>query len=124
METGVQVKRRSEVVAIHTDSKGNSRVQLPALVMLETWPRESSPPLRNFFDKLMCFLLLPNYHASFVNTDNSLIVYRTSTLACHAFMLETWLWESGVRRLRKFLISSGNFYRVITLPFPTLTTPW
>ena len=39
-----------------------------------------SPPLRNFF----FFFFASNYHASFVNTDTSLIVYRISTLACHA----------------------------------------
>jgi len=40
-------------------------------------------------------------------------------------MLETWLRESGVPRLSNFfLLSSGNLYRIITLPFLTLTTPW
>jgi hypothetical protein len=40
-------------------------------------------------------------------------------------MLETRLRESGIRRLRDFfLISSGNLYQIITLPFSTLTTPW
>jgi len=39
-------------------------------------------------------------------------------------MLETWLRESGVPRLRNFLISSGNLYRIITPPFLALTTPW
>jgi len=54
-----------------------SRVRLPALVMLEKWPRESGGLcLRNFF--------VSNYHAPFVDTDNSLIVYRMSTPACHA----------------------------------------
>jgi len=39
-------------------------------------------------------------------------------------MLETWLQESGVRRLSNFLISSGNLCRIVTLPFSRLTTPW
>ena len=39
-------------------------------------------------------------------------------------MLETWPEESGVPRLSNFLISSGNVYRIITLPFSTPTTPW
>ena len=40
-------------------------------------------------------------------------------------MLETWLRESGVPRLRNFfLLGSGNLYRIITLSFSTLATPW
>jgi len=37
-------------------------------------------------------------------------------------MLETWLRESWVLR-QMSLLSSGNLYRIITLPFSTLTTP-
>ena len=38
-----------------------SRVRLPALVMLETWLQERGVPrLRNFFDKLICFFLCRN----------------------------------------------------------------
>ena len=36
-------------------------------------------------------------------------------------MLETWLQESAPEKL---LINSANLYRIITLPFLTLTTPW
>ena len=39
-------------------------------------------------------------------------------------MLETWLQESGDPVSETFLISSSNFYRIITLPVSTLTTPW
>ena len=39
-------------------------------------------------------------------------------------MLETWQRESEVDRLRTFLRSSGNLYRIIALPFSGLTTPW
>ena len=64
---------------------------------------------------------------------NSLVVYRISTeiwlqegrvrfLAL--VMLEIWLRESGVRRLRTFLITSGNLYRIITLPVSRLTIAW
>ena len=35
-------------------------------------------------------------------------------------MVETWLREQGSRTV---LISSANLYRIITLPFSTLTTP-
>jgi len=35
-------------------------------------------------------------------------------------MLETWLWAPSQKL---FLISSGNLYRIITLPFARLTTP-
>ena len=46
-----------------------SVVRLPALVMLETLPRESGVPrLRNFFVQLIFFVT--NYHDSFVDTGN------------------------------------------------------
>jgi len=38
-------------------------------------------------------------------------------------MLETWLREIVVCRLGIFLISSGNLYRIVSLPFSRLTTP-
>jgi hypothetical protein len=38
-------------------------------------------------------------------------------------VLETWLWESGVPASDTVLISSANWYRIITLPASTLTTP-
>ena len=59
------------------------RVRLPTLVMLETWLRVSGVPcLRNFLissGNLYQIITLP-----FVNTSDSLVVFRTSTPACHA----------------------------------------
>ena len=58
-----------------------SRVRLPALVMLQTWPRESGVPrLRNFFYQLICFFL----YRIITLPLSTLTVYRISTLACHA----------------------------------------
>jgi len=59
-----------------------SMVRLPALGMLETWLQESGIPRQGTF--LDSVFFVSNYHASFVNADNSLIVYRISTSACHA----------------------------------------
>ena len=63
-----------------------SKVRLPVLVILETWLRESGVlRLRNvvLISSAKLFFVA-NYHTSFFNADNSLIVYRTSILACHA----------------------------------------
>ena len=52
-------------------------------VMLQTWRRESGVPrLSNCFEaQVICIELS---HTSFFDTNNYLVVYRTSTIACHA----------------------------------------
>ena len=61
-----------------------SRVRLPTIIMLETWLRESGVPRQTFWEAQLIGIELSHFLFQH-GANNSLVVYRTSRFACHAW---------------------------------------